>query len=320
MSWSATLKHLESQQRREERAAKKRQRELEKLLKEQAKLSAQEQARLEVEAFENRLEVLLSVHREVTSEVDWMAELTTLPPFQKSGVDMDVYQQELSSWQKTRLLAKRVLDGDPSGYGEALSEVSSFGELATLGYSIAFRVENRWTIECELSVRGRDVIPREVKSLTASGKVGSKAMPKARFHEVYQDYVCGCVLRVAREVFALLPVRMVIVTATVSSVDASTGNDVEIPVLSVAMPRDVIERLDFDRLDPSDSMENFIHRGDVMASRKTGEFTSIKPLKAEELGAGMPSGLPCDSLWDRIREMRSRIGTASSKQGMSETD
>ena len=38
-------------------------------------------------------------------------------------------------------------------------------------------------------------------------------MPKGRFHEIYQDYLCGCLLRVAREVFALFPVDTVLVTA-----------------------------------------------------------------------------------------------------------
>lgn len=37
-------------------------------------------------------------------------------------------------------------------------------------------------------------------------KLSVKAMPKGRFHEVYQDYACGCCLRIGREVLALLPV------------------------------------------------------------------------------------------------------------------
>ena len=52
MSWAAAQKRMEAARKREERASLKRQRELERMLKEQAKLSAAEQARLEVEAFE----------------------------------------------------------------------------------------------------------------------------------------------------------------------------------------------------------------------------------------------------------------------------
>ena len=72
-SWSGDLRKLDAAQRRDEREAKRRQRELERRLKEQAKLSALEQARLEVEAHENELEVLLSIHKERSAAVDWRA-------------------------------------------------------------------------------------------------------------------------------------------------------------------------------------------------------------------------------------------------------
>ena len=64
MGEKATIRALLAAQRREEREAQRRLRELERQAKEQAKLSAIEQARLEVERFENQLEVLLSVHKE----------------------------------------------------------------------------------------------------------------------------------------------------------------------------------------------------------------------------------------------------------------
>src|SRR5438477_5186128 len=95
-------------------------------------------------------------------------------------------------------------------------------------------VHDRKLIECELKVNGQDVIPADAKSLTATGKLVIKAMAKARFHEIYQDYVCGCVLRLAREMFALLPVDSVILTATVDGIDSRTGHTAELPVLSVA--------------------------------------------------------------------------------------
>jgi hypothetical protein len=66
--------------RRQQRDAQKRQRDLEHQIKEQAKLSAIEQARLEVEAHENKLEVLLSVHKEQGETWDWIALAASLPP------------------------------------------------------------------------------------------------------------------------------------------------------------------------------------------------------------------------------------------------
>ena len=299
MSWAAAQKRMEAARKREDRASLKRQKELERMLKEQAKLSAAEQARLEVEAFENSLDVLLSIHREARPKFDWMEPLCSLPPHAPVHTADEAafanasaaFAQERAEWEKMRSLTKRVLAGDAQAYREAFTELSAFGELSTLGSSIAFRVHHAKLVECELQVNGRDAIPADVKSLTAAGKVSVKSMPSARFHELYQDYVCGCVLRVAREVLALLPVDTAIVTATVVALQTSTGTEAETPVLSVAVPRHVVERLDFARLDPSDSMENFTHRGDVITSRKSGQFVTIVPLKPADV---------CLTVFDRL--------------------
>lgn len=318
MSWAAAQKRMEAARKRDERASLRRQKELARLLKEQAKLSAQEQARLEVEAFENSLEVLLSIHKQASAKFDWMEPLCALPPHAPTNVDLAAYEQERGDWAKMRSLAKRVLAGEGQAYGEALRELSAFGELSTLGSSIAFNVHHSKLIECELLVNGRDAIPAELKSLSAAGKLSVKAMPKARFQEVYQDYVCACVLRVAREVLALLPVDVVIVTAKVSSLQTSTGATVETPVLSVAIPRPVLERLDFSQLDPSDSMGNFMHRGDVMASRKSAEFVAVAPLQPADIVGDDPAQCDLSGALVRVRALRKEI-SAKMKTRKSET-
>ena len=71
---------MEAAQRRQQRDSQRRMRELERQAKEQAKLSTIEQARLEVETFENQLDVLLSVHKEQGETWDWTAIAASLPP------------------------------------------------------------------------------------------------------------------------------------------------------------------------------------------------------------------------------------------------
>lgn len=348
-SWSAEIRRREAEARGSEREARKRRRELERRIKERAKLSALEQARLDVEAHENALEVLLSVHKEQSAPIDWARFAVALPPHQpvRSGrhefaavlrngvtelgnvpgsvttaaeqarmVDEREYQtaREISESERTgqerlRALAKRVLSGEAGAYSEAISEFSSLGEMARLGSSIHITVHSPRLMECLLTVNGREVIPAEVKSLTAAGKLSVKAMPKSRFHEIYQDYVCGCVLRLAREVLALLPVDQVLVTASVNGMDARTGRPTEVPVLSVAMNREIVNRLDFERLDPSDSVENFPHRGDVKASRKGGEFVAIVPLTPADLAPAQPERMDFTGLLTNVRQFRAEIGS-----------
>src|ERR1035441_5848848 len=80
MGYKASIRAMEAAQRRQQRESEPRKRELERQNKEQAKLSAIEQARLEVETHENKLEVLLSVHKEQGEIWDWVALAASLPP------------------------------------------------------------------------------------------------------------------------------------------------------------------------------------------------------------------------------------------------
>ena len=348
-SWAAEIRRRDAEARRSEREARKRQRELERRIKERAKLSALQQAQLDVEAHENALEVLLSVHKEQSAPIEWPKFAAALPPHQpvrsgqhefaavlrhgiahlenaaESGNDAaeqaraldereyraqrESYEGELAERERMRALAKRVLSGEAGAYSEAISEFSSLGEMTHLGSSIHITVRSPKLVECVLTVNGREVIPAEVKSLTAAGKLSVKNMPKPRFHEIYQDYVCGCVLRLAREVLALLPVDQILVTASVKGTDARTGQPADVPVLSAAMSREVVERLDFERLDPSDSMENFPHRGDVKASRKGGEFVAIVPLTPEDLAPAQAERMDFTGLLNNVRHLRADIGS-----------
>lgn len=204
-------------------------------------------------------------------------------------------------------MARRILAGEHKAYTEALVELNPFAEMSDLGSEIHFTVHNTKLAECVLKVNGKQAIPAEVKTLTSSGKVSIKPMPKGRFHEIYQDYVCGCVLRVTREIFALLPVDALLVTASVDLLDAHTGQTIEQPVLSVFVPRAVVAQLDFDRLDASDAMENFKHRGDFKASRKSEAFQPITPLTPADIVQVSIQDMGFHDLLANIQKMREEL-------------
>ncbi len=330
------LKAAERLQRKQQRESQKRLRELERQSKEHAKLSAIEQARLEVETYESGLEVLLSVHKEQGEVWDWIKFATTLPPHsprrfsrhelkakqsaeqqaidQARAQDEGEYQEslqahaaEMAEWEKMKAIARRILDGEHKAYTEALVEFSALAEISDLGSSVHFTVHNVKLLESRLKVNGRQAIPADLKTLTSTGKVSVKPMPKARFHEIYQDYVCGCVLRVAREIFALLPVDTVLVTASADALDSQTGQTVEQPVLSVAVFRAIIGRLDFEQLDPSDAMVNFTRRGDFKASRKSGEFERIAPLTPADLPMATHESIDFGDLLSTVQRVRDEV-------------
>jgi tetratricopeptide (TPR) repeat protein len=180
------------------------------------------------------------------------------------------YQNEYDEWQTAKELSTKILAGDKVAYIEAIKKVDPFSDINGLGSSYRINVDSKATLTTTLHVNGHDALPTEVKTLTKSEKVSIKPMPKNRFYEIYQDYVCGCSLRVARELFALLPIDMVTVNAIGSLLNKQTGHLEDTPILSVAIPRKTFDMLNFENLDPSDSLKNFVHNMDFKKGKGFG--------------------------------------------------
>ena len=193
---------------------------------------------------------------------------------------LEDHRVALSDWEEQQALATRILSGDPDAFVKAIKLVDPFSELSGLGSSINFSCEDSRLIEATLYPHGEDVIPKEAKSLLASGRLSVKSMPKSRFYELYQDYVCGTALRIARELYALLPLEMSIITEISPLLNSKTGHMEDQPILSVAIPRSTLENLNFDYLDPSDSLQNFVHN---MNFRKTLGFAPVERISSQSL-------------------------------------
>lgn len=185
------------------------------------------------------------------------------------------YQNEYEEWQTVTKLSTKILSGDMAAYIEVIKKVDPFSDIKGPGSSYKINVDSKTMLTATLSVNGENVIPTEVKSLTKSGKLSIKAMPKNKFYEIYQDYVCGSSLRIARELFALLPIDMIIVNAFGSLLNKKTGHIEDTPILSMAVPRKTFDMLNFENLDPSDSLNNFVHN---MNFKKSNGFGPVEIL------------------------------------------
>lgn len=329
MGWKGTLRSMQAASRRAERNAQRKQRELEKRGKEYAKMEALEQAAYEVEVYDNYIEVLQSVHKECSEQVDWASYLARPEPREPERVAssevaaqsrLDSYQPgffarlfglqqrqlaslrnavdkgraedsdrfkkereawhtEYSEWQTDYALAQRLLRGEGQAKLDAIELLNPFEDISMLGTSVKFVIQEGGLVEVFLSVHGDRVIPAESKSLLQSGKLSTKKLPAGKYNELLQDYVCSCVLRVGRELLAILTDELVIVTATDRFLNTSSGHLEELPLLSVAISRRTIVSLNLDAIDPSDSMRNFVHN---MSFKKTAGFAPVKALQAKD--------------------------------------
>lgn len=322
MGWRGTIRAMGAASRRAERAAVRRQKELERQRKQYERMAALEQAEYEAREHANYVDVLRSIQRDCGPVWDWRGIAEAPPPpeprprraraaeaeaaleaFQPGLLDrflgrVERRQEELraaitraaeqdseeyrralrnhekqrADWAESQQLAHAILAGNAEAWLTALEQSGVFDEIDALGSGIVFGVHECGPPEAEIHVNTDEVIPGDERTLLQSGRLSVKTMPAGKFNELYQDYVCGCVLRIAREVFALLPLEGVIVTAVANVLDTSSGHVREQPILSVAFPRGGLERLNFDALDPSDSMKGFVHR---MSFKKTTGFAPV---------------------------------------------
>ena len=327
MGWRGALRSIEAAARRAERDVRRQHNELLRQQKQYHKMLLREQAALEVQLFENRVELLRSMHKECGSVWDWQAIKSAPAPtaptqsheranaakavlknFQPSFWDklfrrvdskrevldraveqaqdqdgktyletVGRHQTEYQEWQERKSIAEKVLAEDLTAYKEVFEEIAPFSEISDLGSSVQFRFENPHLIEITLTIRGQDAIPTETKTLLQSGKLSTKKMPRGQFYELYQDYICGCVLRVANETFALLPFKTVIVTAIGDVLNTQSGHLEVKPLLSVVIPRSTFEKLNLDAIDPSDSMRNFVCRMDFKKNKGFMVVDRIEP-------------------------------------------
>jgi hypothetical protein len=188
---------------------------------------------------------------------------------------MRIWKKAVADVAHVRAIAGRVLRDDKTVYGEILKEMLPLQDLAAIVTDARMHWDSLECIEITLCIKDAEVIPDYVLSLTKTGKLSEKAMAKKRYWELYQDVVCAAAIRAAREVFALLPFRTVLVHCEATRPSSATGIDETGIALSVRYPRQSFSQLIFGRIDPSDSLRTFEHRMEF----KRGEgFRFVKPL------------------------------------------
>lgn len=189
------------------------------------------------------------------------------------------YKSQLDEWMVVQKLAQGIEAKSPDSYKSVLEFFEPFSDITSIGSSMNFNF-TKDHVDIELHVNSADVIPNFVVSQTSSGKLSKKDMAKGKFNELYQDYVCGSVLRVARETLAYLPVNSVTVHAMAEMLNSKTGHLEQAPILSALFVPATMNKLNFQTLDPSDSMSNFLHN---MKFSKTNGFSVVEKVEQKPL-------------------------------------
>lgn len=165
---------------------------------------------------------IYQIYQKSDDTVDWTEILV-------STSEQDVFlNKEL--WKYYKSVAGKVLKGDVDTYLQVIEDIRPLDDLLSFGGNFEFGTDNAGYMEIEF-----DVMPEEV-------------LGQGYTVELFCDYICAASIRVARDLFALLPVGIVIVHAVLSNQT----------VLSVLFNRREMNRISF-RSSPQEIISQFKH-------------------------------------------------------------
>ncbi|MFI3142247.1 MAG: DUF4236 domain-containing protein [Clostridia bacterium] len=182
-------------------------------------------------------------------------------------------KSEYEQWEYVKSVAAKVLTGDIDAYYSVIDELNPLDDLLEFGSDFEFGTDNKNVIEVEFKVKSDEIIPEFSMSLDKKGELARKPLTKTAHFDLVQDYVSSCCLRIARDMFALLPVEFVIVHAVDTVLSTQTGNMEEETILSISFDREKMNTINFENVDPSDCLDNFSYN---MKFLKTKGFSKVK--------------------------------------------
>lgn len=191
------------------------------------------------------------------------------------GKALAAYGVALKEWNTDTALARRLLAGEVGAIKEVIEEMQSLSDQSLIGSSVSFSIGEE-CLHAKPEVHTEEIVPNFRRKQLASGKLSESKMPIGQFNELYQDYVGSVALKIAGDLFHIVPLNEVYVTCLARMLNPQTGQQELTPILSVQFVRPTFASLNLTDLDPSDSMANFNH---AMSFKKTKGFARIEPLK-----------------------------------------
>lgn len=184
-----------------------------------------------------------------------------------------------AEWEEMRDLGFRILEGDRQAKLDAIEVTKPFSEIAQLGSSVKIIPHDDNVIEVRLSVNGTRVIPKESIDLLEDGKLLTQIMAVEDYNLIHYRYICSSILRIGREIFAILPGNLVIATAFDEVPSSLLEGKKTLPVLSVVFTRAGLGNFSSEDVDPSDVIGRFFHR--LVFDAATG-FDAVTALVPED--------------------------------------
>ena len=187
---------------------------------------------------------LVAIHKIADKLIDWKKVA-------ESPVAPEGYDQR--RWAYFYSLAPDVLNGDIDTYLKLIYEVNPLDDLLDYGDNFEFGTDDPDRMEVEFVIND-ELLEESRESMSARD-----------FNLLLQDFVCSMALRIARDVFALLPVKNTVVHVVMGDSD----------IFSVDFDRDSMDKIRFDYIDASNTATQFRHAMDFDEKKGFSPITRL---------------------------------------------
>lgn len=177
---------------------------------------------------------LKAIHKTADDTIDW-TEILVSPTAPDES-----YNQRM--WEYYYSVAPDVLSGDIDTYLQLIYEVNPLDDLLEYGNNFEFGTDDSNKMEVEYTVN-TDVLSH-----------ARQTMGRQEYNDLLQDFVCSLSIRIARDLFALLPINHAIIHTVM---DKQT-------IMTVDFDRHNLSKVKFGFIDPSDTVKRFQYSSTII--------------------------------------------------------
>ena len=188
---------------------------------------------------------LKSIHNASDERINWKKISESISP-EETG-----YSEE--TWEYLHEAAPDILKGDIDAYLQVIYDVNPLDDLLAYGSNFEFGTDNPSKIEVEFVIND------------AALQAASQKLSERDYNNLLQDFVCSMTIRIARDMFALLPVKDAIVHVVLA----------DETIFSVDYDEASLSKINFSYIDPSNTATKF--RNNMIFDSKKG-FTPVNRL------------------------------------------
>ena len=188
---------------------------------------------------------LKSIHNTADEKIDWKKLA--------AAESSDGFSYDEEAFEYLHTAAPLILKGDIDSYLQLIFDVNPLDDLLDFGSNFEFGTEKKTKIEVEFVIND------------AALSDAAQRLGQTDYNNLLQDFVCSMSLRIARDMFALLPVKDVIVHTVLGGAT----------IFSVDFNADIFSKINFAYIDASNTATKF--RNNMSFDSKKG-FAAVNRL------------------------------------------